>query len=85
MDKTINVVSTPNIEGNIGSCTVQSNEVTSVGGIMTWERTVVQVNSCTGEIINEFVYVSYAGLWTAFILGGIFLLLALKVIFSRGY
>lgn len=52
MDKTINVVSTPNISGNIGSCTSNSVVVdTGYNLLRSTHRTVV-TNSCTGEVTN---------------------------------
>jgi hypothetical protein len=49
----INVVSTPNIEGNIGSC--KTEVVTTITGrnsIWTLNQRDVTTNSCTGEVNN---------------------------------
>jgi hypothetical protein len=58
--KTTNIISTPNIEGNIGSCSVQSNEIYISKGILLNTKSVIQVNSCTGEVINQQTYTDYS-------------------------
>ncbi len=80
--KTVNVISTPNIEGNVGSCSVSSDEIKSSDSIFTAEYHVVQVNSCTGKIISDYNYVSYAGVWVTIIIGIIFGLFFLSVALS---
>lgn len=54
--KTLNVISTPNIEGNIGSCEVKSTQFSK--GF--WKSETVAVNSCTGQIIADNIYVDSA-------------------------
>ena len=54
-----NLISTPNIEGNIGSCEVKTVENTTDNQIWRTETTVIFTNSCTGEIIKENVYYDY--------------------------
>lgn len=61
--KTTNIISTPEITGNIGSCSVQSNETQVKGGIFTEQYRTIQINSCTGEIVSNQVYTSYGGVW----------------------
>lgn len=54
------IANTPNVEGNIGSCTSQSVEV--IDGRTFWtenDRTIV-TNSCTGEV-REFTHWSVTG------------------------
>lgn len=47
---THNIISTPNITGNIGSCTTQTVTVVERSGV--WHETghTTATNSCTGEI-----------------------------------
>ena len=56
---TTNIVSTPNIEGNIGSCEVKTIQNTTGNQIWRTETTVIFTNSCSGEIIKENVYYNY--------------------------
>lgn len=53
---TQNIVSTPNITGNIGSCT--SQEVSTVSGrtLFIEDRTNIITNSCTGEITQYYTW-----------------------------
>ena len=81
---TNNVISTPNITGNIGSCNVSSNEVKIEDGIFTAQYKVVQINSCTGEIIASHQYISYAGVWLTLVVG-FFLLLVILSAASDNY
>lgn len=68
MDKTINVVSTPNIQGNIGSCETKKVESTIRAGVLTSEYQVVLTNSCTGKVINQYNYVDSSGIfWVPFL------------------
>lgn len=57
---TTNIVSTPNIEGNIGSCEVKTTQNTTGNQIWKKETTVIFTNSCSGEIIKENVYYDYS-------------------------
>ena len=75
--KTVNVISTPNIEGNIGSCFVQSNEVKIANGVFTSGYMATQVNSCTGQIISQNTYTTYGGIWFAIIFFGSLLMVIL--------
>lgn len=77
--KTVNVVSTPNIEGNIGSCSVSSSEIKSSDSIFTADYHVVQVNSCTGHIIAQYDYTSYFGVWASLAVGAVVLFLGLMI------
>ncbi len=47
--KTNNIISTPDITGNIGSCTSQSVTVESGYNILTTQETTIVTNSCTGQ------------------------------------
>lgn len=71
--KTSNFISTPNIEGNIGSCTLSSNTIQTKGGMFIKEFTATQVNSCTGKVINQSTYLTYENLWVTIIFGVPFL------------
>lgn len=48
--KTTNLVSTPNITGNIGSCTTQVVEIPAGRGFWVQDYIEVSTNSCTGEV-----------------------------------
>lgn len=50
--KTLNVISTPNIEGNIGSCEVKSTQFSH----SFWKSETIAVNSCTGQIVAQNIY-----------------------------
>lgn len=52
MDKTINVVSTPNIQGNIGSCTSQSVVVDTGYNMLKHDYKTIVTNSCTGQVTS---------------------------------
>ena len=52
---TNNIVSTPNITGNIGSCEVKSAEFRT--SVFTLQTTAV--NSCSGEVIASNTYFDY--------------------------
>jgi hypothetical protein len=84
---TSNIISTPNITGNIGSCTIQSNDVTISTTFWTQDHSVTQINSCTGKIISNNAYTDYTGLQFfgfigAFILG-IFIIEAIATAGNR--
>lgn len=81
--KTTNIISTPNIEGNIGTCKVQSNNVQISNTLFTEGYHVVQINSCTGKIITANDYTAYGGLFISLalilVLGlGLFIAIALS-------
>jgi hypothetical protein len=77
--ETTNLISTPNIEGNIGSCT--SNEVTYISGrdgFWTVNKTTTVTNSCTGEV-NSYEYWAFSdcggGILAAVVTVGLFVLI----------
>jgi len=47
--RTNNIISTPNITGNIGSCTTQLTTVYTRSGYFSNEGMNITTNSCTGE------------------------------------
>jgi len=53
--QTTNLVSTPNITGNIGSCEIKSDTFSK----NSFYSTTVAVNSCTGEIVSQNTYYNY--------------------------
>lgn len=61
MDKTINVISTPNIEGNIGSCETKSVDTPIHNGVFVSEHQIILTNSCTGKVINQYTYTDTTG------------------------
>ncbi len=60
---TTNLISTPNITGNIGSCEVKSVETPIKAGSPISVTQVTLVNSCTGEVIKQYEYKDYTGAW----------------------
>jgi hypothetical protein len=46
------IASSPNINGNIGSCEIKSNSY----DVSSFYTRTTAVNSCTGEIINDTTY-----------------------------
>lgn len=66
---TYNVVSTPEITGNIGSCT--SNSIVVETGYNIWKTTksTIVTNSCTGEVSKFDSWSLGAFPWTVVILG----------------
>ena len=48
--KTNNIISTPDITGNIGSCTSQSIKVPTEYNILAAHYETIVTNSCTGEV-----------------------------------
>jgi hypothetical protein len=77
----------PNVNGNVGSCT--TNSVSTVQAANPWTTTneVTLTNSCTGQIIQQYSYTDYSNeLWTdgaivlACIMGfGVFLWITLGI------
>lgn len=82
----MNLVSTPNIEGNIGSCEVKSTEYAIKKGWIFNEYEVVVNDSCSAKPVAHYQYIDYGGaLGTVFII--IFLVIAIglliKMMFSK--
>lgn len=50
--KTNNIISTPLITGNIGSCTTQAEQVMVSSSFFKETGYTVATNSCTGEVIK---------------------------------
>lgn len=57
--KTTNLISTPNIEGNIGSCKTESVKEKTYSGVVVDQYRVIMTNSCTGEVIKDYEYRDY--------------------------
>jgi len=56
------LISTPNIEGNIGSCGIETQIITlGRNGFWTFERKDITVNSCTGEMVQTNPYWEITG------------------------
>jgi len=49
---TTNVISTPEITGNIGSCKAENTTY----DINSFYRQSITVNSCSGQVISDFKY-----------------------------
>lgn len=59
---TNNLISTPNITGNIGSCKSELTQVYSNVGLLTSQGVNVVTNSCTGKVdTTSFEEVSHVG------------------------
>lgn len=57
---TTNLISTPNIVGNIGSCTTQSTQVIENSNFVHDVGYIITTNSCTGEV-TKYNYHSLNG------------------------
>lgn len=82
--KTTNIVSTPNITGNIGSCTTQAQKVVVQSGIWADDGYTITTNSCTGAV-ERFNYHSINGLAMVggFVLGALLFILIGGAMLSR--
>lgn len=71
MDKTntLNVISTPEITGNIGSCTSNSIVVDTGYNLVSFSYKTVVTNSCTGAITEYDSWGLGAFPWLVLILG----------------
>lgn len=79
--KTINVVSTPNIEGNVGSCTSKAEKILLEGKFWSETGQTIVTNSCTGKV-DIYPYHAVSGvsvalfivviLFFGFIIGALF-------------
>lgn len=58
---TNNLISTPEITGNIGSCETKSVEAPVNRGIIKNTYQVVMTNSCTGQVIKDYQYTEWSG------------------------
>lgn len=67
--KTTNIVSTPNITGNIGSCTTNEVKQITNSGFFTDKGYTIATNSCTGEVQRLDYYSIGGGITTLFFLG----------------
>lgn len=59
---TTNLISTPNIEGNIGSCDSKYIETFRSKGIILNKKNVIVTNSCTGQIVDDYSYTDYSSI-----------------------
>lgn len=67
--KTLNVISTPNIEGNVGSCSTKVEKMLLQGHFWSEDGQTIATNSCTGEVtIYPYHQISGASVWL-FIIG----------------
>ncbi len=55
--KTNTLVSSPNIEGNIGSCAIQSTNIP----LDSWHTQTIAINSCTGKVVSQTSYFEWGG------------------------
>lgn len=80
--QTQNIISTPEITGNIGSCTTQSIVVdTGRPSIWKTETKTLATNSCTGEI-KEFNSWVFSGFLYFIVLAVLVLIWAIACIFN---
>ncbi len=81
---TTNIISTPEITGNIGSCTTQ--KVTAVSGrdsLLTVNVVDVTTNSCTGEV-TTYNYWEFSGIFYTIFISVVFVTyVAIKVFGGR--
>lgn len=71
--KTTNIISTPEITGNIGSCTSNSIIVETGYTVWTTQYKTVVTNSCTGDVTTYDTWSMGLFPWTVAILGIIIL------------
>lgn len=76
--QTHNIVSTPNIEGNISSCTTNVTSVETGRNIFTSNIKNITTNNCTG-ITHEYDTWQFSGA-TGFVVFGIVLMFVIFVI-----
>lgn len=69
--KTVNVISTPNIEGNVGSCTSKAEKILLEGGFWSETGQTIVTNSCTGKV-DIYPYYEFSGAAVIVILLGVF-------------
>lgn len=67
----VNLISTPNIEGNVGSCTTKVERVLIQGGWWSNDGKQIATNSCTGHV-DIYPYHEVAGAAVVLVLIGVF-------------
>lgn len=84
--ETHNIVSTPNITGNIGSCSTSVEKQIITSGFWNDSGYTIATNSCTGEV-KTFDYNSVNGLLivTIGVLAFSFLLIVIAIASERSY
>ena len=90
---TQNIISTPDITGNIGSCTSQSIEAVSGRTLFKENIITVVTNSCTGDvkeyqswrISGATVVITFIGIIVAFALFALLISIADEINKSRRY
>lgn len=65
--KTLNIISTPNIEGNIGSCETKIAEVLNGRTLWRETHTSIATNNCTG-IVNTYDTWEFSGFFASCII-----------------
>lgn len=60
---TNNIISTPDITGNIGSCELKTVNIQIGNTLFTEKYQSTVLNSCSGEIVSSNAYTTYSGLW----------------------
>lgn len=53
MNTTNTLVTSPNINGNIGSCQINTTDST----VDTFHTMTIAINSCNGEIVNKNIHI----------------------------
>lgn len=66
---TNNIISTPDITGNIGSCTSQSIEVNTGYNLLKTDYKTIVTNSCTGAVSEYDSWSLGAFPWVVIVLG----------------
>lgn len=57
---TNNIISTPDITGNIGTCDTKQTTITTQQGVIISQKKTIVTNSCTGQIVGEYSYTDYS-------------------------
>lgn len=70
--KTTNLVASPNIQGNIGSCEVKKTTYS----VDSWHSGVMLQDSCSGKMLGQYQYYDYSYFYIPiviiFVFGAIF-------------
>lgn len=71
MEKTNVIASSPNLVGNLGSCSVVSTNVS----INSFYTETIAVNSCTGDIVSQNTYFDWGNMLVVGIVLGLIVIL----------
>ena len=79
--ETHNIISTPDVTGNIGSCTTQAEQVIVKSSLFRDTGYTIATNSCTG-VVEKYDYNSING--PSIFIFGLFILFVMFLVFLLG-